>query len=469
MLFNSLEFWIFFTIVLTLVHLLPHRGQNVLLLAASYAFYAFWDWRFLSLLFISTLVDFFAAPLAVPGRSRASRRFAIATSVVVNLGILGFFKYFNFFAESFVDLFGAPQPGTDDVFMNIILPVGISFYTFQTMSYTFDVYAGRIRPVRSLLDLGLYVAFFPQLVAGPIERGARLIPQIVEPRRIDPERMGSACYLIVWGLFKKIFIADTIAHPVNAVYASADPTGPEVYLATVGFAVQIFCDFSAYSDIARGLARLMGFELMLNFNLPYLARSPADFWRRWHISLSTWLRDYLYIPLGGNRRGKWNTYRNLMITMLLGGLWHGAAYNFLLWGFYHGVLLILQRLVADRRRGESMNPGGVVSVLQVVGTFHLMLFGWLLFRVEGMDQFVRMLASLAGSWSSWVSAGDMLLYMAPLVLPLALYQWWQRASGELEVVPRQPWPVRAAFIGVALSAVLLLNRSQSIPFIYFQF
>jgi alginate O-acetyltransferase complex protein AlgI len=467
MYFNSFEFWIFFVFVLALVHLLPHRGQNVVLLVASYVFYGFWDWRFLSLIFFSTVVDYLVAPMAVPGRSDSSRKLALATSVAVNLGILGFFKYFNFFAESFADLFGT-TPGPNDVFLNIVLPVGISFYTFQTMSYTFDVYAGRLKPVRSFLDFGLYVSFFPQLVAGPIERGARLIPQVVNPREINPEKMGSACYLIAWGLFKKIFIADTIAHPVNAVFASADPTAPEVYLAVVGFAVQIYCDFSGYSDIARGLARLLGFELMLNFNLPYLARSPSDFWRRWHISLSTWLRDYLYIPLGGNRRGKWNTYRNLMITMLLGGLWHGAGYNFLLWGFYHGALLVLQRAFTDDRPAAA-EPGRVVAALQVFGVFHLVLFGWLLFRVENMTQFARMISGLFGSWGSWSSAGEMVLYMSPPILSLVLFQLWQRYAGDLEVINRAPWPVRAAFVGVIGSVVLLLNRSHTVQFIYFQF
>ena len=469
MLFNSFEFWFFFAFVLTVLHLLPHGKQNVLLLVASYVFYAFWDWRFLSLLFVSTLVDYLVAPLAVPNRSPAARNFAIATSVTVNLGILALFKYFNFFLESFVDLLGLSNPHPNAQFLNVILPVGISFYTFQTMSYTFDVHAGRIRPVRSILDFGVYVAFFPQLVAGPIERGSRLIPQIVQHRQIDPERMASACHLIVWGLFKKIFIADTIAHPVNAVFANLHPTGPVVYLALVGFAVQIYCDFSGYTDIARGIARLMGFELMLNFNLPYFASSPSDFWRRWHISLSSWLRDYLYIPLGGNRYGNWNTYRNLMFTMVLGGLWHGAGYNFLLWGIYHGGLLILQRIVSRTRYDEGQKKHWIVSALQVIGMFHLTLFGWLLFRVDNMSQFVTMITSLAVSWSSWQSAGEMAVYMAPLVLPLLLYQFCQYTTGNMEVLSLAPWPLRAVFLGLTLSAVLLLNRSHSIPFIYFQF
>jgi D-alanyl-lipoteichoic acid acyltransferase DltB (MBOAT superfamily) len=466
--FNSLEFWVFFVFVLALVHLLPHRGQNIVLLVASYVFYGAWDWRFLSLIAISTAIDFWVAPLAAPGRSLSSRRFALAASAAVNLGILGFFKYFNFFSESFADLFGMSY-GPNDVLLNIILPVGISFYTFQSMSYTIDVYAGKLRPVRSFFDFALYVSFFPQLVAGPIERGARLIPQVVAPRRIDPDRMGSACALIIWGLFKKIFIADTVAHAVNAVYAGADPTGPEIYLATIGFAVQIYCDFSGYSDIARGLARLMGFELMLNFNLPYTAKSPSEFWRRWHISLSTWLRDYLYIPLGGSRNGKWQTCRNLMITMALGGLWHGARYNFLIWGCYHGVLLVLQHMFRRRSDVPAKRSNRLVSTLQILGMFHLVLFGWLLFRVENMSQFERLMAGLLGPWDSWVSAWDMLLYMALPLTSLAVVQIWQGKTGELEVLARASWPVRTVVLSLMISAILFLNRSNTIEFIYFQF
>ena len=393
----------------------------------------------------------------------------MATSVVVNLGILGFFKYCNFFILAFNDLMGVTASASDSPFLNIILPVGISFYTFQTMSYTFDVYAGKLKPVDSILDFALYVSFFPQLVAGPIERGQRLIPQVVNKRRIDPQEMEPAVYLIAWGLFKKVFIADTVAHPVNAVFAAADPTGPEVYLAVVGFAVQIYCDFSGYTDIARGVARLLGFELMLNFNLPYIAASPSDFWRRWHISLSTWLRDYLYIPLGGSRCSKLKTYRNLLVTMVLGGLWHGAGYNFLLWGLYHGLLLIVQRVFVEWSPIREQRSGRATQFVQILGMFHLTLFGWLLFRVEDMGQFERMVRGLANSWDHWLSAGSIALYMAPAILPLVLYEGWQIFSGRLEAVRFAPYPVRAAFVGLTISAVLLLNRSGNMPFIYFQF
>lgn len=337
------------------------------------------------------------------------------------------------------------------------------------MSYTFDVHAGKIAPVRSFLDFALYVAFFPQLVAGPIERAARLMPQIMNRRQIDPCRLESACHLIIWGMFKKVFIADTVAHAVNVVYASANPTGPEVYVATVAFAVQIYCDFSGYTDIARGVSRLLGVELMLNFNLPYIAKNPSDFWRRWHISLSTWLRDYLYIPLGGNRHGAFATYRNLMITMVLGGLWHGARYNFVLWGVYHGVILAMHRLLRGRKQKPETADSSFFTALKVFGMFQLTLCGWLFFRVENMPQLGWLARALGSSWGHWTSAIDMLKYLAPVVVPLIVVQVWQGLSGDLEVMTKAPWPLRATFLGLCVSAILLLSRSGGTPFIYFQF
>ena len=297
-----------------------------MLLVASYAFYGAWDWRFLGLIVLSTVVDYVVGmSLAATGDPRR-RQFLVTASIVANLGILGLFKYAGFFAKSLVGLGASLGVEIPAFALDVVLPVGISFYTFQTLSYTIDIYRGTLKPTRRFLDFALFVAFFPQLVAGPIERASRLLPQVLQPRHVTWEKFGSGSWLILWGLFKKVVIADNLAFLVNAVYATdASPTGWQVVAGTVAFAWQIYCDFSGYSDIARGLARLMGFELMVNFNLPYAARSPADFWRRWHISLSTWLRDYLYIPLGGNQGGALRTYRNLGLTMLLGGLWHGAA------------------------------------------------------------------------------------------------------------------------------------------------
>jgi D-alanyl-lipoteichoic acid acyltransferase DltB (MBOAT superfamily) len=469
MLFNTYEFWLFFIPVLILVHILPHRGQNTVLLLASYIFYGAWDWRFLSLILISTVVDYFMAPLCVSASSGFKRKLALVVSIVVNLSILGFFKYYDFFVQSFADFVGIEQGRTNGVLLNIILPVGISFYTFQTMSYTLDVYFGKLAPVKSFRDFALYVAFFPQLVAGPIERGERLIPQITQKRTIDPSKMESACHLIAWGLFKKVIIADTLAHPVNSIYASSSYTGPLIYLATICFAVQIYCDFSGYSDIARGLARLMGIDLMLNFNLPYISKNPVEFWRRWHISLSTWLRDYLYIPLGGNRGSKMGIYRNVMITMVLGGLWHGARFNFVLWGFYHGIILVLYRMIIAERRTRPAEESKFLKLLKVAAMFHIILFGWLLFRVESGEQLGRALSALLVSWTNWYAVLELIKFMAPVCVILILMQIWQYSSGELEVINKMSWPVRAIFFGLCVSAVLLLNQGNSEPFIYFQF
>lgn len=469
MLFNTIEFWLFFAIVLLLVYILPHRGQNRVLLIASYVFYAAWDWRFLSLILISTLVDYFVAPFAVPGNTGKIRKLALLSSVVVNLGILGFFKYYDFFVSSFAGFCGLTGDTTNSLLLNLVLPVGISFYTFQTMSYTFDVYAGKITPVKSFWDFALYVAFFPQLVAGPIERGSRLIPQIVNPRNINIAKLESACHLIAWGLFKKVFVADTLAHVVNTVFAGKLVTGFEVYAAMIGFSLQIYCDFSGYSDIARGVARLMGIELMLNFNLPYFSKNPSDFWRRWHISLSTWLKDYLYIPLGGNRRGKFLTCCNIMVTMILGGLWHGARYNFILWGLFHGIVLVIYRFSCGFDRLKNSSESLPKIFIKMFLMFHIILFGWLLFRVENVSQLSRMVLALFTSWTSMESSIGMFKYMAPAILPLLFIQLCQLRSRDLEFINKKSWPVRACFFGICISTVLLLNRGSSIPFIYFQF
>lgn len=472
MLFNSLEFAFFFVAVFFVYSILPHRAQNRWLLVASYVFYGAWDWRFLGLIVLSTVVDYHVGIWLSETENPRRRRRLVVISAVTNLGILGVFKYAGFFADSFSQLLGAigvtPQPFTLDV----VLPVGISFYTFQTMSYTIDVYRRRIEPTRGFFDFALFVAFFPQLVAGPIERARRLLPQIVEPRRIDLEGIRAGTWLVLWGLFKKVVISDNIAALVNAVYApGASPEAPEVVLGTYAFAVQIYCDFSGYTDIARGIGRILGFDLMLNFRLPYIARNPSDFWRRWHISLSTWLRDYLYITLGGNRHGRGRTYRNLSLTMLLGGLWHGAAWNFVIWGAYHGLLLAVHR--ACRPWLERSTPTSAVGrwlwhAASVFVTFHLVCFGWLLFRVESMAQAGDLLSQLLGPWHAGLIA-SWLLPFATLAAPLVLMQIAQAVSGDLEVVRRIPLPLRAVVYAALVLAIVVFGEDFGQPFIYFQF
>ncbi len=466
--FASLEFALFFLLVLGLYYALPHRAQNRMLLLASYVFYAAWDARFCLLLALSTLVDFAVGrALGAETDPRARKRLVLA-SLLTNLGILGFFKYVGFFAEGLADLVGVFGVTLSSFTLDVVLPVGISFYTFQTLSYTLDIYRSRLEPTRGFFDFALFVAFFPQLVAGPIERARRLLPQVETARSIESAGFNSGAWLVLWGYFKKVVIADNLAVIVDAVYRpGSDPTSGEIILATWAFAWQIYCDFSGYSDIARGIARMLGFELMLNFNLPYAARNPAEFWRRWHISLSTWLRDYLYISLGGNRRGSWMTWRNLFLTMVIGGLWHGAAWPFVFWGAYHGLLLMGHRAWREWR-GVEADATGWRGALSCFVWFQFVSLGWLLFRAESLGQVVDLLGRLVSAFEWGMAArwwGPFVSLLAPLVL-FQLAQWRWR---DLDVVVRLPMLARGCvYAGLGLG-VLILGEQIGQPFIYFQF
>ncbi|MGI9627797.1 MAG: MBOAT family O-acyltransferase, partial [Longimicrobiales bacterium] len=396
MLFNSLAFFVFLPVVVAIYWRLPHRGQNRFLLAASYLFYGWWDWRFLGLIALSTVVDFYVGQRVHDTREERpdkAKRW-VALSVATNLGILASFKYFNFFTESAGALLSAIGFGVEPVLLSIILPVGISFYTFQTISYSVDIYRGELEPVRSIFDFALFVSFFPQLVAGPIERAKVLVPQILSERKASSVQFQDGLNLIFWGLFKKVYVADNLAPIVDSLFAASDPTGWQVLMAAYGFAFQIYCDFSGYSSIARGSAKLLGVELMVNFAYPYTARNPSDFWRKWHISLSTWLRDYLYIPLGGSRGGSFATYRNLALTMLLGGLWHGATWLFVIWGAYQGAFLIAHRLMAPALgRVPLFNQprfSTAADAVRIFITFQFVCAGWLIFRGESLGQIGNM-------------------------------------------------------------------------------
>jgi len=399
MLFNSIEFIYFFLAVYILYLLLNHKWQNVMLLVASYVFYGAWNWKFLSLIAISTLVDYFCGLKIYEEDNKTKRKALLFISIATNLLILGIFKYFNFFSsslQSLVTYLGLPfDPKT----LSIILPVGISFYTFQSMSYTIDIYKGEVQPTRKLTEFALFVAYFPQLVAGPIERAKNLLPQILSERQMNWGKFSDGCFLILWGFFQKVFVADNLGRLVGPVFQYPSLFDGSVYLVAVyGFAFQIYCDFAGYSNIARGLSKCMGIDIMINFNFPYFSSNPTDFWRRWHISLSTWLRDYLYIPLGGNRKGGLCTIRNLALTMLLGGLWHGAAWTFVVWGAYHGILLIVYRILnpimrkLDSLRGLILR--NFVSGVKVIIFFHLVCMGWLLFRAESLTQAYNMLLGI---------------------------------------------------------------------------
>lgn len=389
MLFNSLEFILFFVLVYGLYLVLSHRVQNLMLLVASYIFYGWWDWRFLSLIALSTLVDYVCGLKIEGAKSQRTRRWWLMASMVSNLGMLGFFKYFNFFVQNLDRVLGPLGLSMDLTIASIVLPVGISFYTFQTMSYTIDIYRGELKPTRDFLNFALFVSFFPQLVAGPIERAKALLPQIETPRVVKYSQVRQGLRFILYGYIMKLVVAENMAIYTGPYFN--DPgsyQGVNVLLIMYAAAYQIYGDFAGYSLIARGLSKMMGIELMRNFHQPYFATSPSDFWRRWHISLSTWLRDYLYIPLGGNRGGQVAMYRNLMLTMLLGGLWHGAALNFVFWGLFHGTILIVYRLLAKPMESfwKALKlPTWVIHYGAIIFFFHLTCLGWLLFFAKRMQ------------------------------------------------------------------------------------
>jgi len=469
MFFNSIEFLVFFLIVYGLYLLLPHRGQNVLLLISSYFFYGCWDWRFLGLILISTLVDFWAGMFIAGQETAAKRKAALMVSICMNLGLLGFFKYYNFFIESAYSLLSVFGTSSTAWRLDIVLPVGISFYTFQTMSYTIDVYRGEGRPIRNLLDFGVFVAFFPQLVAGPIERATNLLPQVSRPRRLTKEGFETGCWLIFWGLFKKMVIADNLAVVADRAFtAGSSPGALMVLVGLYAFAYQIYCDFSGYSDIARGLARLMGFELMVNFRNPYFAINPQDFWRRWHISLSTWLRDYLYIPLGGSKKGARRTYINLALTMLLGGLWHGAAWTFVAWGAYQGFLLMVHRAFCgkyDQKRGVF----SLVNCGKMMVMFHAACLGWLMFRASSLSQVGYMLGALFADWSVNLTAANSILTILVLCFPLWIVQIMQERTGDLYHPLKWSLVPKTALLTLCMIMFLGLAHTGGGAFIYFQF
>lgn len=472
MLFNSLQFVLFFAIVFGLYAVLPQRGQNRLLLVASYVFYGAWDWRFLGLLAFSTVADYYFARWIDQTELPLRRKQLVAASMAVNLSFLGFFKYFNFFVDNFRSLCGWFGWQPDLPTLHVILPVGISFYTFQSMSYVIDVYRKRLTAARRLEDFALYVAFFPQLVAGPIERATNLLAQITSERRINHYGLTHGGYLILWGFFQKIFVADNLAMLVDRIFAvGAHPAGGEVVLGCYAFFIQIYCDFAGYSNIARGLALCMGFRFMLNFNLPLLAASPSDFWGRWHLSFSTWLRDYLFTPLGGFRKGPLMAYRNLMITMALCGLWHGAAWHFVLWGLYEGLTLAahrtLQAFKPCARFGDWLVRHRFTYVLCVLFRFQLSAFGALLFRAQSLGQVGEMLASLGAGWGAHNGNGWMRL--AFYVSPLLVFEIMQFRARDLYAVLKWPLLGRVVAYVALVYAILVFGMKDAQSFIYFQF
>jgi alginate O-acetyltransferase complex protein AlgI len=474
MVFNSLQFAWFFVLVYALYRVLPHRGQNWLLLIASYYFYAAWDYRFVTLLAASTIVDYSCGRVLGAMQDQRRRRLVMWLSIGFNLAMLGFFKYFNFFADSFQALFAAIGWQLDYVTVRILLPIGISFYTFVTMSYVIDVYRREIEPERNVVDFAVFVAYFPHLVAGPILRATALLPQIAEPRRITAAQIREGLWLMAWGFFQKIFVADNLAPIASHVFApDTQVTGVNVLLGTYAFAFQIYGDFAGYSNIARGTSKLMGIELIENFRFPYLVTTPQAFWRHWHISLSTWLRDYLYKPLGGSRGTAWQTRRNLLITMLLGGLWHGAAWTFVLWGLFQGVLLILYRpfepAFAALGRARGAGAAGRRFAAWFV-MFHLTCYGWLIFRAPSFTKLREMTGSLFLNFAP--ATTDVAGVLVPLLLhttPLLAVHVVEARADDVLVVPRLRMAVRYSIYVATLYLILLFGNFGGSDFIYFQF
>jgi D-alanyl-lipoteichoic acid acyltransferase DltB (MBOAT superfamily) len=472
-LFNSFIFVWFFLVVygLYLLFRRSNRAQNWLLLIGSYVFYGWWDWRFLMLLWTSTAIDFVVARALDTTTVKRRRTWLLLVSISANLAILGTFKYFNFFAESFEPVLRTFGLQPDFVTLKLILPVGISFYTFQSMGYTIDVFRKRIPANKNLLQYALYVAFFPQLVAGPIERAANLLPQIKRKRIITSAQVNAGLSLIIWGFFKKMVIADQLGLIADELFdGHSELEGMESFVAVLAFTGQIYGDFSGYSDIARGLAKLMGFELMVNFKLPYFATNPAEFWTRWHVSLSSWIRDYLYIPLGGNRNGKFRTYINLMVVMALAGLWHGAAWNFVIWGAYHGVALVIHRIWNDARVGTGTSlalSSRLRFWAQVAVMFAVTSVGWLIFRSDSVTQIGDMITSASPTFTEdSLRLGYKLAFFAA---PLVIVQLVQHRTNDLMIMTKAPRIVQAVIYGFFLIWIVIFSLREPSEFIYFQF
>ena len=477
MLFNSFIFLIFLGIVIPVFYTLKTKtSRNTFLLLASYFFYGYWDWRFCSLLLISTLIDFFVGRKLFVEEGISRRKRLLMISVFANLGILGFFKYFNFFTDSFASLISVFGGHADFLHLNIILPVGISFYTFQTMTYTIDIYRKRLQPTNNFIDFALYVSFFPQLVAGPIERAAHLLPQLSKKYGATREQFNKGAVLIIMGMFKKVMIGDTAGRIVDRIFAQPELyKSPELLMALILFAIQIYADFSGYSSIARGTAKLLGIDLMKNFEQPYLSANITEFWRRWHISLSTWLRDYLYIPLGGNRKGVRRTYINLMLTMLLGGLWHGASWNFVIWGGLHGVYLAIHKWILHGKKiREHFRYENIVGllrfILNVLLTNILVLFTWLFFRAKTFDQaglFIRKMVHWEPSvFSNRIFVITLSFVLITLFFDISQYSYRKHTFFLLIKNPGLRW----GFLSVMFMTVLFyMFQAEPMPFVYFQF
>ena len=473
MLFNSIEFFIFYVIVFCLYWLIKSRTvQNVLILVSSYYFYGSWDWRFLSLIFISSCIDYYSGRKIYLSKRKNAW---LIVSLVSNLGILGVFKYFNFFTESFVQLVNQFGFSASFSTISIILPVGISFYTFQTLSYSIDIFKGKVIPNKSFIEFLAFVSFFPQLVAGPIERARDLLPQFSIERTFSYNIASKGVKLIMWGFFKKLVIADNAAGFVNFVFENSGELGFVLHwLGIVAFAFQIYCDFSGYSDIAIGLAGLLGFRLSRNFHYPYFSENISSFWKRWHISLSSWFRDYVYIPLGGNRNGRGKWIKNILLTFCISGFWHGASWNFIVWGLLHGLYYLPWNLLRNKFLIK------LPVFLSMIGTFIIVCIAWVFFRQTDL------LKALHFSYSL-LRVSDLLDLMKGVGLEVLKYQliknktffvmlmflvlieYLSRNSETIFLFNSKLKPIRLLAFLLVFQVILLFGKFELVEFIYFQF
>ncbi len=481
MLFNSLDFAIFLPIVFLLYWYVVNKSlklQNFFILVASYVFYGWWDWRFLSLIIFSSFVDY-TIGIQLSKRDKPNiRKLLLLASIVVNIGFLGFFKYYNFFLESFTDAFTFFGHSIDSTRLNIILPVGISFYTFQTLSYSIDVYKRKLEPTRDIIAFFAFVSFFPQLVAGPIERAVNLLPQFYTKRKFDYQQAVDGMRQILWGLFKKVVIADNCASLINIIFDNhTEHSGLILIVGAILFAFQIYGDFSGYSDIAIGTARLFGFKLMRNFAFPYFSRDIAEFWRRWHISLSTWFRDYVYIPLGGSKVGKFKSVRNIFIIFVVSGFWHGANWTFIAWGALNAIyflpLLLLKR---NRKNIDTIAENKLLpsfkETMQIGLTFSLTILAWIFFRAESLPHAFSYIGHIAINISEPITSIDLKLLSMVLfwILILVTVEWIQRDKQHALELNGMGIPQVVRW-GIYYSVILIIfyfGGSQQ-EFIYFQF
>ena len=487
MLFNSLDFAIFLPIVFILYWFVAQKNlklQNALIVVASYVFYGWWDWRFLSLIIFSTVVDYLIGQRLETEEKQSKRKALLWTSFIVNLGFLGFFKYYNFFIENFVDAFSLFGMQINANSLNIILPVGISFYTFQTLSYTIDVYKKKLEPTQDFIAFSAFVCFFPQLVAGPIERATNLLPQFYKKRTFEYHKAVDGMRQILWGLFKKVVIADNCAEFANLIFNnSIDYSGSTLVLGATFFTFQIYCDFSGYSDIAIGTSRLFGFDLKQNFANPYFSRDIAEFWRRWHISLSTWFRDYLYIPLGGSRGGTWMKVRNTFAIFLVSGFWHGANWTFIVWGALNAIYFLPLLLTNNNRKNLGVVAEGKLfpslrELFAMLTTFGLTVFAWIFFRAENVSHafsyiggiFSKTLFSIPVEDLKQLSVGAHIIYVVLLIVCFVLVEWVQRNNKHsLQFRSDNSYRIlRRVFYYTLIILIILFNGGKQ-AFIYFQF